>query len=266
MSFVLALISFLSLIFLLAGGLNNPPGETISLIILIVSVASSCIMFYSFARVGKYTDKKLLKIASWMVFAGILFILVILVLVILVGTSSSSSSSSLNGLYGSQDININLNADDFAGLGDSGLTGNAIVGIPGVSSATGFLFDLLLIGLVFFFVSLILFFVSLVEANEKVKFSKLGAIFGNLFVSSSSLLFVFSFTLALSLFFGGVPWWLYVVTSVPYLLAVLSFVFMGLSLFDASKKYEGESAHSDSFAGMHRHADHYTHEDNFSLE
>lgn len=204
--------------------INSSPEDNSFLIIFIFIFMFTifCLMFvylYSFFRLGRYTDSKLIKISSVLNMAvmGISALLFIVLLAI--------------------------------GMGSSGFNGNVIADNP--SPNIGSLMPLIIMTIIWIIMTILGFmlFVGLIRISDKVRFAKIAGIFGlcglvmNVFMVLSliSIFFnpMFFFGLIMSPTMG--PLISIMIIGYNILIFVLSVgmgVFNSLTLLDASKKYE----------------------------
>lgn len=204
-----------------------------------LSVVLSSFFFFGFVKLGEKTDTKLLKNSSWMVIGGVIFSALMILVIMLSVKSFVNSYNDPIGNYGEDFSDLQIQGGMDLGSSDNfGFTGNAIIGgsqnILGVSN---FVFILFSLGLLFAFVSIVLFYVGLVEIYPEIKFSRIGAIFGILGISSGFLVLGFATSLIFILL-GVNNFGMILFVTTPIILLVLNVFFMSMSLWHASKKFE----------------------------
>ncbi|MBS3074938.1 hypothetical protein J4429_00605 [Candidatus Pacearchaeota archaeon] len=201
----------------------------ITILFLLFSLVS-IVFCKGFAKMGEFCESKLLKYSSLaFIFLIILFIILGLIFIVFLM------------IFGNEIANSLL---------ETGNTGRGLsVGIPTGSAinVTGAYFGIfgfvLITGvfLLFFivFINMVLFFIGLVQAGKKARFAKIAGISGLMlflvFIGFGSLFLNPLLLIAISASKFGV----FFIGSIFLSLGCLVLLFMSLSLFDVSRKFEG---------------------------
>lgn len=208
--------------------LSNPI-FIIMIILLIILLPIFAILFYKgFSKMGKFAESKLLVFSSRaFIFLIILFVFLVIGLFVFLFIFGSAIASSL------------LNANS----GGGGLMVGSAINISGVN--LGLFGYVLLVSIflfiLFVFLNTILFFIGLINAGKKVKFAKIAGIIGLiLFLVSNAfnIFLVFNPLLSAAVISSGFG--SFFIGSIFLSLGCLVSLFMVLSLFDASRKFESD--------------------------
>jgi len=228
--------------------------DVFTILIFIIAIVSILFLYFGFVKMGQYANSSLLKIASWLIILfGIITIILFIILIFQVQSIGSNIDGAMVDSQAAIDVNLNYL-----------FTGNAVGDLGALSQFNSLLtlFYIFLGILILTIICIILFNIGLINIRNSVRFSMVAGILGLIFVLVTlsfvtyvAYLFasINSGNLILGIFrvFGFISFVYSIPGFVIYLLYNLlgwsMVTFMVLSLFDASKKFEGDVSENSNY-------------------